>query len=72
MVGYRADDLRDRRYHHRHPFIRGDCAMQCAEDCTLITIQSHEILAKQPQIEQTTSELVVQESIGDAILRMRR
>ncbi len=19
MVGYRADDLRDRRYHHRHP-----------------------------------------------------
>ena len=35
--------------------------MQCAEDCTFDHYS-----------EQTTSELVVQESIGDAILRMRR
>ena len=47
MVGYRADDLRDRRYHHRHPFIPEETAQCSAQKIALlITIQSHEILAK--------------------------
>ena len=41
MVGYRADDLRDRRYHHRHPFIPEETAQCSAQKIALlITIQS--------------------------------
>ena len=46
MVSYRADHLRDRRYHHRHPFIPEETAQCSAQKIALITIQSHEILAK--------------------------
>ena len=59
MVGYRADDLRDRRYHHRHPFIPEETAQCSAQKIALlITIQSHEILAKQPQMSKQQVNLL--------------
>ena len=59
MVGYRADDLRDRRYHHRHPFLPEETAQCSAQKIALlITIQSHEILAKQPQMSKQQVNLL--------------
>ena len=57
MVGYRADDLRDRRYHHRHPFIPEETAQCSAQKIALlITIQSHEIC-------QNTSNACIRKNI---------